>query len=261
MNRVASLLGFHNFVCVEALGRSGGLCLLWSQSLQVDVLEYDSNLIAITIHANIRDWTLVGFYGPPKKANRRPVWENLHALLESIEGPWMCMGDFNIICEDSEKEGGRSGSYSTNNYLNEMLFELGAVDLGFTGNKFTWSNKRWGRGSIRERLDRGIANAEWRLNFPKAVVYHLGAINSDHCPLLLDSNPSEAFSLRPFRFEAAWVRDPRCANVIQTAWKKIFYGCPGVKLCKKQNATLVALKYWNKNVFGFCQTRINGLTE
>ncbi len=65
-----------------------------------------------------------------------------------------------IICEDSEKEGGTVGSSSVPNYLNELLFELGVVDLGFAGNKFTWSNKRWGKGSIRERLDRGIASAK-----------------------------------------------------------------------------------------------------
>ena len=47
------------------------------------------------------------------------------------------------------------------------IFELGAVDLGFTGNGFTWS-RRWGKNSITERLDRGITNISWRLSFLKA---------------------------------------------------------------------------------------------
>jgi hypothetical protein len=52
------------------------------------------------------------------------------------------------------------GNSSAPNYLKDMLFDMGAVDLGFTGSKFTWHNKRWGRHAIRERLDRGIANID-----------------------------------------------------------------------------------------------------
>ena len=146
-------------------------------------------------------------------------------------------------------------------YLKDLLFDLGAVDLGFGGNKFTWSNRRGGKGSIKERLDRGICNSEWRLLFPKAVILHLGAINSDHCPLLLDSNPTDYLMPRLFRFVAAWLRDPRCFEVIRLAWKKVFYGCSGLKLCRKQRATTSALKRWNKDEFGYCQTRISELTS
>jgi hypothetical protein len=32
------------------------------------------------------------------------------------------------------------------------------VDLGFVGNKFTWSNHRCGNANIQEQLDNGLAN-------------------------------------------------------------------------------------------------------
>ena len=147
------------------------------------------------------------------------------------------------------------------NYLKNLLFELGAIDLGFAGNKFTWSNKRWGKGSIRERLDRGIASVDWRMNFPRAVIYHLGEINSDHCLLILDSNPVNHFSLCPFRFEAAWVQDPRCTEVVRLSWNRVFIGSHVVKLCHKQKTIANALKKWNKEEFGFYQTRINDLMK
>ena len=53
-----------------------------------------------------------------------------------------------------EKEGGRIGYSSAPNYLKNILFDLGAKDLGFSRNKFTWTNKRWGPNCIKERLDR-----------------------------------------------------------------------------------------------------------
>ena len=91
---------------------------------------------------------------------------------------------------------------SATNFLKNLMFDLGSVDLGFSGTKYTWRNNRWGQGSIQERLDRGIANMHWRLAFPRAVVYHLGAVNSDHCPLLIDSNLHVCCAPRPFHFEA-----------------------------------------------------------
>ena len=103
------------------------------------------------------------------------------------------------------------------------MFNLGVIDLGFASNKFTWCNKRWGKWCIKEKLDRGIANASWRLTFPKAVVFHLGAINSDHSPILLDTNPRDHLAPRPFRFIEAWIKDLRCADIINGAWKIEFF--------------------------------------
>ena len=260
MQFVAKKIGFQNFIAIGPKGRAGGICLFWENDLEVDILEYNSNMIAIRIKECNVWWSLVGFYGPPYMAKRLKAWINLRALLETIQGPWLCCGDFNVMMDDFEKEGGVCGSSSIPSYLKDIMFDLGAVDLGFAGNKFTWSNRRWGRNSIRERLDRGIANIEWRLAFPKANVIHLSAVNSDHCPLLIDTNPQDSFSPRPFRFEAVWAKDPRCYEVINQAWKKQFVGSVGFRLFQKQRVTAEALKHWNKTIFGYCQTRISELT-
>ena len=76
-------------------------------------------------------------------------------------------------------------------------------------------HSQWASSAIKRRLDRGIASISWRLAFPKASVSHLGAINSDHTPILLDTNPDDSFAHRPFRFEAAWVRDNGCIFVVE----------------------------------------------
>ncbi len=191
--------------------------MMWSEALEIDVIDYNSQIIAINIKDGQCSWSLVGFYGPLYQSKRRKAWENLATLLESLDGPWICFGDFNVVLGDNEKEGGRIGNSSTPNYLKDILFELGVMDLGFSGNTFTWTNKRWGKNCIRERLDMGIANISWRLNFPKAAIFHLGAIKSDHCPLLLDTWLQALISNRPFRFKVAWTIDPRCMEVIENA--------------------------------------------
>ena len=203
----------------------------------------------------------MGFYGPPYYHKRIKAWTNLVALLQSLEGPWLCFGDFNLIVEANEKLGGHTGSTSATNYLRNLMFELGAVDLGFSGAKFTWCNKRWGKGCIKERLDRGVTNSMWCTSFPRASVSHLGAVNFDHCPLFIDTNPSDIQALRPFRFEAMWTKDPRCYGVINEAWKKEFVRNECFHLCKKQFHSTTALRKWNKEVFGHYQSRISEISS
>ena len=200
MKKIVSSLGFSEHLPVAAHGKSGDICLFWSSCIHVEVLEFNSVTIAISILDNICNWTLVGFYGPPYYQKRMKAWTNLYGLLQSVEGPWLCFGDFHTVVEDNEKLGGRPGSSSASNYLHNLISDLDAVDLGFSGVKFTWCNKRWGKGCIKERLDRGIANSSWRTSYPRASVKHLGAVNSDHCPLLIDTHPSDVNAPRPFRF-------------------------------------------------------------
>ncbi len=112
---VACSIGFPNFVTIGLKGRARGKCLFWSNDVDVDILE------AITIRDSFCSWSLIGFYDPPHKAKRRKAWVNLHALLESIEGPWLCFGDFNVVMDDSEKVGGKCESSSAPNFLRDIL--------------------------------------------------------------------------------------------------------------------------------------------
>jgi hypothetical protein len=84
-------------------------------------------------------------------------------------------------------------------------------------------------------------------------------VNSDHCPLLIDTNPSDTFSPRPFRFEEVWANNPRSYAIIDKAWQKEVVSSPCFKLFRKQQHTTAALKRWNKITFGFCLSKISEL--
>ena len=57
----------------------------------------------------------------------------MFALLESHQGSWACIRDFNYIINEEEQFGGRIGGSSSTNYLKELMFELNAVDLEYSG--------------------------------------------------------------------------------------------------------------------------------
>ncbi len=79
--------------------------------------------------------------------------------------------------------------------------------------------------------------------------------------MLLDTNPSDGFTPRPFRFEAAWTRDFKSFDVVDKAWGEEVKGTECFKLCRKQQATRLALERWNKEEFGFGRVRINDISN
>ncbi|KAK4385625.1 hypothetical protein Sango_2686500 [Sesamum angolense] len=128
------------------------------------------------------------------------------------------MGDFNAILSQQEKRGGRPFASASRNNLGDEIDACNLIDLGFVGPRFTWNNKRPGCANIQSRLDSGVANVDWCLLYPKSIIFHLLAIASDHCPLLLDTHPNSANRPRPFFFEEMWCRDFSCESVIADTW-------------------------------------------
>jgi hypothetical protein len=182
-------------------------------------------------------------------------------LISSFSGPWLIIGDLNSICSNVDKKGGRLGGSSDSNRLNDFVANSGAIDLGFYGPQFTWSNKREGLANIKERLDRGLCDPEWQRIFPKVGVRHLGALTSDHRPILLDTYIDNCKLNRPFQFEAMWTKDESSVEVIERAWDINVEGSQSFKLAKKIKRVADDLKSWNKNHFGYAKTRIKELEK
>jgi hypothetical protein len=70
-----------------------------------------------------------------------------------------------------------------------------------------------------ERLDRALANPDWKILFPEASVSHLSRTYSDHCPFLLTLCPVIPRSLpRPFRFESICLSHSDFPRIVEQAW-------------------------------------------
>lgn len=70
----------------------------------------------------------------------------------------MATGDFNSVTSQDEKIGGSSMTIQETCEFNDMFFQIGLIDTGFFGNRFTWTNNRIGKNRILERLDRALIN-------------------------------------------------------------------------------------------------------
>lgn len=64
------------------------------------------------------------------------------------------------------KSGGRPRSDRQLKAFRDVIEECYLHDLGFSGNPFTWCNRREARLSISERLDKFLANLKWDSIYP-----------------------------------------------------------------------------------------------
>ena len=126
-------------------------------------------------------------YASPRHAERQVLSNNLTKVAELHNMPWMLAGDFNEPIIGEDKFGGRPVSVNRSLMLKDCLDKCNMIDLGFSGPRFTWTNRREIQGLIQERIDRFFVNPSWCLLYPEARVSHLTRYHSDHCLILLET--------------------------------------------------------------------------
>jgi len=87
---------------------------------------------------------------------------------------------------------------------------------------------------IFEKLDRVIAPKDWLAKYPKAQVTHGPFVFSQHCFMLLDTNPTHLPQKnRSFRFQQHWINYPTVQNIVFENWKQSVNGTTMFKMVSK----------------------------
>jgi exonuclease III len=222
MEAIRRKLEFPNMLAVDCIGKSGGLALLWNEEVKLEIQNYSQRHINAVIRGPEGEapWKFTGFYGQPDVAKRHEAWALMKHLAGLVPIPWVCIGDFNEITIQSEKWGGRGRANSQMVAFQQALDFCDLTDLGFIGPKFTWSNCRDNTDFTKVRLDRGVANNEWRDLFPLAEILVEVVPCSDHSPLVL--SPTEVnrgrFGGTRFRYEEKWRMEEGFYEIMEDNW-------------------------------------------
>ncbi|KAL4643853.1 hypothetical protein ACB092_02G121600 [Castanea dentata] len=110
-------LPYQNKIIVKKPDSGGGLALLWKDDIRMDLINFTNN------------------------HQKHKYWELLNHLKSFMEGPWLCIGDFNAFLQSSEKLSKRLAQVSQVEDFRAAMEECHLEDLGFKGYHYTWNKK------------------------------------------------------------------------------------------------------------------------
>ncbi|KAJ0081099.1 hypothetical protein Patl1_12280 [Pistacia atlantica] len=129
-------------------------------------------------------------YAKCNSIGRRDLWQSLE-LVDPKDDPWLVVGDFNVIREDSERVGGHPQPIRAMEEFNNCIDHYGLLDMQVTGRRLSWCNGHEGHTRSWARLDRAPINIHYANRFPSACFEYLNRRTSDHCPMLIHVQKQE----------------------------------------------------------------------
>ena len=148
-------LPFDGSVYTDTIGYSGGIWLLWDSDRVVVMplanTEQEIHAIVKVQNSN-SSWLFTAVYSSPRFAERFILWNNLIKTAKLHDMPWVLAGDFNEPLSEEDKFGGRAVSVNMLLLFKECLDKCNMIDIGFSGPRFTWTNKREFQALIQERI-------------------------------------------------------------------------------------------------------------
>lgn len=78
--------------------------------------------------------------------------------------PMLIFGDLNLALSHQDKDGGNDVNEIDISFAKDTINNnQGLIDIGYSGNTYTWANGRLGKAHIRQRLNKALANMDWVL--------------------------------------------------------------------------------------------------
>lgn len=146
------------------------------------------------VSSNLAKFYFTGFYGNSNPKYRVHSWSLLDKIAHTHTDKnigWLTGCDFNEILYDEDKRGGVPRSLNQIIVFRNALIANSLVSLNENGPKYIWDNKCKGPYHILKCLDRFVTNEACISSFPNHHSTNLDFFNSDHRPVILNSNPHE----------------------------------------------------------------------
>lgn len=137
MNNVGKKMKLESCFDVSSKGKSGGLAMLWSQDIKVDIASFSDHHIDAEVEVeNGKHMRCTGVYRHPEASQKKHTWTLLRRLVGLSSSPWLFFGDFNEILHLNEKNRGNDRDANWINDFREVIRECKLRDLGCIGHPF-----------------------------------------------------------------------------------------------------------------------------
>ncbi|KAF9622621.1 hypothetical protein IFM89_032520 [Coptis chinensis] len=239
------------------LKRTPNLWLMWKDSISAPNMIHFSNQ-HITVMVDNVLITIVHTHC--LYVQRRLLWLEL-STINSLNLPWLILGDFNAYLSVSEKRGGNNPMAASMNDFRDFMNNNQLMEVPNSGFQLTWWNKQVGDFKILGKLDRMLCNVNWSSTFPGWKYKVVSRICSDHSPLMGGSISIPRPNNMPFKFFNMWCSHPKFKDVVMESWQEPLSGHSLYILTQKLKRLKAALKKWNKETFGNIRFKVEEETK
>ncbi|WMV09687.1 hypothetical protein MTR67_003072 [Solanum verrucosum] len=167
------------------INANGKMWIFIDEAMEYEVVRIEDQMFTIkvtNVGMGIEVLVLV-VYTKCTQVERLQLRESMGDMAMTTNIPWVIKGDFNVICNEGEKIGGRAVTEAEVRDFNHCLNDCNLEDQGFKGK-----------------------------------VEHLVRSGSDHAPLALYLDTTREEVIKSFRFLNFWVKEESFLEVIQNHW-------------------------------------------
>lgn len=190
----AKLKSQWKWAAILAEGFFGGIITIWNHKLGYVTPLVRSRFalhLVMTTGLNM-NWIILAIYNSNSFQGQRRLWYELSGM-NSLNLPWILMGDFNAVVSQEEHHGGAHYYYRRKALaFSDFIATNNLLDVNYVGSQYTWCNNQQGLARRWARLDRCLINPSWSNSFEACIVKHLPRFLSDHSPMLLSIIPRVA---------------------------------------------------------------------
>lgn len=191
---------------------------------------------------------------------RRELWRQLEEC-QASDLPWLVLGDFNVICTDAERIGGNPRALLSMREFNDCLHHCGLFDLPNTSQHLSWCNGHEGKSHSWAKLDCVLINNAFSNCYGSSQFKYLSWESLDHCPMVVYMEMYSSHGPSLFRFLNMWCLHDLFLSCVNDAWYRNDFATGLLRLAMWLKRTKVALRAWNKNVFGRVEENLQALEE
>lgn len=141
---------------------NGRILVMWNtNAVEVTIVEESPqslNCLIKSYNSGFQcNWTFV--YAFNTKEMRRSLWLDLQQKATFVNGPWLLVGDFNVVLNVSERISFADPPYADIDEFVNCVQGAQIHDIPGTEGLYTWCNKQEGDSRIQCKLDRAMGNA------------------------------------------------------------------------------------------------------
>ncbi|XP_042453140.1 uncharacterized protein LOC122037762 [Zingiber officinale] len=206
----------------EGSSRSRVLVIWDPHQVTFGITKFDEQYLHghVTSAVTQKTFQITIVYGLLSISKRRRLWEGLDVIGESMNTPWILLGDFNSPISVEDKEGGMPVTAYQISDFQDCVLHNGLEDLPQVGCKYTWSNME-----VSCKLDRSMVNKMWMEQDMRGLANYLppGYI-SDHTPCVVNIMVAIEQPKKPFKFFNMWTTHEDYNKVMEEQWVSIGLG-------------------------------------